>query len=164
MRDLDRFEEGQFAAGLEDVSRRLETHRRDNVVLVPGWFADTLSLPEAAEVREYSFVRIDCDLYALRSNACATSGPGSPTARSWCSTTGPSTSPRAKPAPSWNGGRRCRSWTSNSFASTAWGISICGCGAAVADAQINQIRGTAVTLAVKQSGYVTNEAVILSVA
>lgn len=62
--DLDCFEEGQFAAGLEDVSRRLETHRRDNVVLVPGWFADTLSLPEAAEVREISFVRIDCDLYA----------------------------------------------------------------------------------------------------
>jgi O-methyltransferase len=62
--DLDCFHEGQFAAGAEEVARRLETHRRGNVILVPGWFTDTLPTSQVQAVHDISFARIDCDLYA----------------------------------------------------------------------------------------------------
>jgi hypothetical protein len=61
--DLDCFQEGQFAAGLEQVARRLETQRRDNVELVPGWFSDTLPTPRVQAIRDISYARVDCDLY-----------------------------------------------------------------------------------------------------
>ncbi|MBW4091473.1 MAG: hypothetical protein HIU82_10235 [Proteobacteria bacterium] len=62
--DLECFVEGQFSAGLAEVSARLEIERRDNLLLVPGWFADTLPTSQAATVGDISFARVDCDLYA----------------------------------------------------------------------------------------------------
>jgi hypothetical protein len=62
--DLECFHEGQYAAGLEEAAQRFGTKRRDNVILVPGWFADTLLAAQAQAIHDISFARIDCDLYA----------------------------------------------------------------------------------------------------
>jgi hypothetical protein len=61
--DLDCFSEGDYAATLEEVARRLDVARRPNVALVKGWFSDSLKSDAARTIREVAFVRVDCDLY-----------------------------------------------------------------------------------------------------
>jgi hypothetical protein len=61
--DLDCWAEGDYAAGLEEVGQRLEVARRPNVMLVKGWFNESLQSQEAQAIREIAFARVDCDLY-----------------------------------------------------------------------------------------------------
>ena len=61
--DLDCWSEGDYAASVEDVGRRLEVARRANVTLVKGWFNATLHATPAQGIREIAFARVDCDLY-----------------------------------------------------------------------------------------------------
>jgi hypothetical protein len=61
--DLDCWSEGDYAAGLEDVARRLNVAGRPNVALVKGWFDATLRAAAAQAIREIAFARVDCDLY-----------------------------------------------------------------------------------------------------
>jgi Macrocin-O-methyltransferase (TylF) len=62
--DLDCWTEGDYAASLEDVGRRLEVARRPNVALVKGWFNESLHSAAALAIHDIAFARVDCDLYA----------------------------------------------------------------------------------------------------
>jgi hypothetical protein len=61
--DLDCWNEGDYAASLEEVGRRLNIAQRPNVRLVKGWFNDSLRSDAAAAIREIALARVDCDLY-----------------------------------------------------------------------------------------------------
>ncbi len=61
--DLDCWTEGDYAASVEKVARRLNVAQRPNVLLVKGWFDDTLRSAAAQAIGEIAFARVDCDLY-----------------------------------------------------------------------------------------------------
>jgi hypothetical protein len=61
--DGDWWKEGQYAAALGDVERRLGAARRMHLRLVKGWFRDSLKAYPACTVESVSFAHIDCDLY-----------------------------------------------------------------------------------------------------
>ena len=57
------WKEGMFNAGLEEVRRLVKADQRTSIKLVPGFFSESLKSQEAKDLRQVSFVRIDCDIY-----------------------------------------------------------------------------------------------------
>ena len=62
--DLDCWKQGDYSAALDFVEKKLKTSERKDIHLIPGWFSDSLSTPNAQNIKDICFARIDCDLYA----------------------------------------------------------------------------------------------------
>jgi hypothetical protein len=61
--DVASFKKGMYAANIEDVKKYLKCDERPYIHLIKGWFADTLPMPEAQNIDQIAYARIDCDLY-----------------------------------------------------------------------------------------------------
>ncbi len=61
--DEEFWQEGQYAASLESVRQNVRADERPRIQLIKGFFADSLTGPEAAAVGDIAYARIDCDIY-----------------------------------------------------------------------------------------------------
>lgn len=57
------WEEGMFAAGIDLVRKNVRADERPSIVLVEGFFEESLVQEKAQSVSEIAFARIDCDIY-----------------------------------------------------------------------------------------------------
>jgi hypothetical protein len=57
------WKEGMYAASRDQVAANVSAVQRPRIRLVEGFFADSLTSAEAAELGEIAYARIDCDLY-----------------------------------------------------------------------------------------------------
>ena len=57
------WEEGMFSAGIDLVRRNVKAAERPSIVLVEGFFEESLSQETAQSVTEIAYARIDCDIY-----------------------------------------------------------------------------------------------------
>jgi hypothetical protein len=62
-KDEDFWKEGQYAVGQEVVSKNVKQGERDRIILVPGFFADSLLSENARKIDTIAYARIDCDIY-----------------------------------------------------------------------------------------------------
>ena len=61
--DDEFWKEGQYAASLESVRKNVRADERSRIQLIKGFFADSLTGPEATAVGDIAYARIDCDIY-----------------------------------------------------------------------------------------------------
>ncbi len=61
--DLDCWHEGEYTASIESVQKRLGVDENKHVILVQGWFKESLQSPSALNIDSICYARIDCDLY-----------------------------------------------------------------------------------------------------
>jgi hypothetical protein len=57
------WQRGQYACSFEEVSERLQVHKRSRIKLIRGFFAESLQTLEAQAIGQFSYARIDCDIY-----------------------------------------------------------------------------------------------------
>ncbi|MGI8553581.1 MAG: TylF/MycF/NovP-related O-methyltransferase [Dehalococcoidia bacterium] len=57
------WEEGQYAASLEQVGKNVRLAQRPRIKLMPGFFAESLKGPDADSIGEIAYARVDCDIY-----------------------------------------------------------------------------------------------------
>jgi hypothetical protein len=61
--DGEAWQKGQYAYSLDYVQEVLKLAERKHLHLLKGWFSDSFKTPEAEEIKEICFTKIDCDLY-----------------------------------------------------------------------------------------------------
>ena len=57
------WKKGQYACGLEQVSKNVRLSERSRLKLVKGFFEKSLLSPEALLAEQFCYARIDCDIY-----------------------------------------------------------------------------------------------------
>jgi hypothetical protein len=57
------WKKGQYACGLEQVSKNVRLSERPRMKLVKGFFEKSLLSPEALLAEQFCYARIDCDIY-----------------------------------------------------------------------------------------------------
>jgi hypothetical protein len=57
------WKKGQYACGLEQVSKNVRLSERPRLKLVKGFFEKSLLSPEALLAEQFCYARIDCDIY-----------------------------------------------------------------------------------------------------
>jgi len=62
-RDQSFWKKGQYACGLEQVSKNVRLAERPRLRLVKGFFETSLRSAEALLVEQFCYARIDCDIY-----------------------------------------------------------------------------------------------------
>jgi tetratricopeptide (TPR) repeat protein len=62
-RDQAFWKKGQYACGLEQVSKNVRLPERPRLKLVKGFFEKSLLSPEALLAEQFCYARIDCDIY-----------------------------------------------------------------------------------------------------
>lgn len=61
--DLDYWKKGQYACSMEQVEKNVQAKTRPRIKLVKGFFEKSLHGPDALLAEQFSYVRIDCDIY-----------------------------------------------------------------------------------------------------
>lgn len=61
--DLDCWVEGQYCVDYKTVYEKLRCGDRQQIVLIPGWFKDSITSAIASQIHQICYCRIDCDLY-----------------------------------------------------------------------------------------------------
>lgn len=61
--DLDCWVEGQYCVDYKTVYEKLHCEHRSRIVLIPGWFSDSITSTLASNIKHICYCRIDCDLY-----------------------------------------------------------------------------------------------------
>ncbi|SFW26843.1 Macrocin-O-methyltransferase (TylF) [Nitrosovibrio sp. Nv17] len=62
--DGDGWEKGQYSYSLELVRETLRHSERKHLHLHKGWFSNSFRTPEARNIGNIAFAKVDCDLYA----------------------------------------------------------------------------------------------------
>jgi hypothetical protein len=57
------WKEGMYAASRSEVEARLKVAERPRIILIEGYFADSLITEEAKKIGSIAYARIDCDIY-----------------------------------------------------------------------------------------------------
>lgn len=61
--DGNAWRKGQYANPFDTVQKALRLSERKHLHLLKGWFFDSFNTPEAQNVKEIAFAKVDCDLY-----------------------------------------------------------------------------------------------------